>query len=146
MSRETYMTSNPPRARRMKRKTLYIAATCACILVYGVFVALADAQPWLIWPAIGMMLLSMVFACFWMAALDEAAQQAHYIAWYWGGTAGIMVSMLLFVAVALRPAAFEPVLAVLGVPYSFAAGIAAGLLPPSLGYAIWWAVLWLRRG
>ncbi len=146
MSRETQMTSNPPRAGRMKRKTLYIAATCACILVYAVLVSLADTQPWLIWPAIGMMLLSMVFACFWMAALDEVAQQAHYIAWFWGGTAGVMVSMLLFVSVVLRPTAFEPVLAVLDVPYSFAAGIAAGLLPPSLGYAIWWAILWLRRG
>lgn len=145
MSRETNMTSNAPAPRRMKRKSLYIAATALCILAYAGLIVLSGGMPVLIWPAIGVSLLSMVFSCLWMATLDEAAQQAHYIAWFWGGSAGLAVSMMLFVAVALRPAAFEPVLAALGVPYGFAAGIACGLLPPVIGYAIWWAALWLRR-
>jgi hypothetical protein len=146
MSRETPMTSNARPAKRMKRKTLYILATLISIFVYTALVVFSHSQPWLVWPAMAVALVSVVFACFWMVALDEAAQQAHYISWYWGGSAGLLLSMLLFVAVVLRPEAFEPILAELGVSYAFAGGIALGLLPPTIGYVIWWIVLWLRRG
>lgn len=131
---------------RMKRKTIYIAATLISIAVYTAFVVLSRSEPWLIWPAIGVALLSVVFACFWMIGLDEAAQQAHYISWFWGGSAGLLVAMLALVAVVLRPGAFEPFLGELGLANSFAAGIVVGLIPPTIGYAIWWVVLWLRRG
>lgn len=146
MSREIHMSQTARPARRMQRKTLYIVATTICIGIYVGLLAMAGDQPWLIWPGLGAMFLSMVFACLWMATLDEAAQQAHYIAWFWGGSAGLVVSMLLFLSVMLRPEAFEAILSPLGVAYSFGGGIAIGVLPPALGYLIWWAVLWLRRG
>jgi uncharacterized membrane protein YfcA len=145
MSRETSMTSTA-RPKRMKRKTLYIIATTACIAAYAALVLLSHIQAWLIWPALALALLSVVLACLWMVALDEAAQQAHYISWFWGGSAGLLFSMLILVAVVLRPEAFHAFMAEIGPSYSFAAGIMAGLLPPTIGYVIWWIMLWLRRG
>lgn len=146
MSPETHMTSNARPARRMKRKTFYIAATCISMLAYAMLLVLSNAASWLVWPAMGAAVLGVVFACFWVVTLDEAAQQAHYISWFWGGSAGLVVSMLMFVSVALRPEAFEPALAELGAVNAFAGGIAFGVMPPTIGYAIWWIVLWLRRG
>ena len=146
MKPETHMSANARPAKRMKRKTLYIIATFVSMVGYGALLVLSHAQPWLVWPALGFALLGMVFACFWVVALDEAAQQAHYIAWFWGGNAGLLLSMMVFVAAVLAPQAFEPVLSVLGGDETFAAGIVVGVLPAVIGYAIWWAVLWLRRG
>ena len=146
MSRETPITSSARRSSRMKRKTVYIIATGVSMLAYAVLLTFADTQSWMIWPALGAALLGVMFACFWVASLDEAAQQAHYIAWFWGGNAGLLVSMLVFVAAALAPQAFEPILSALGAGETFAAGIMVGVLPAVIGYAIWWVVLWLRRG
>ncbi|HYD72974.1 MAG TPA: hypothetical protein VEF55_07530 [Candidatus Binatia bacterium] len=133
-------------AKRMKRKTLYIIATFVSLLAYGLLLTLSHGQQWLVWPALGAALLGVVFACLWVTALDEAALQAHYIAWFWGGSAGLLLSMLVFVSVILRPVAFATALAPLGGDETFAAGIVVGVTPAVLGYAIWWVVLWLRRG
>jgi hypothetical protein len=146
MSPETSMTSTTRPAKRLKRKSVYILATLACILAYTALVFFSHGQPWLIWPALALALVSVVFACFWMISLDEVAQQAHYVSWYWGGSAGLLLSMLIFVAAVLRPEVFEPLLVRVGVSYSFAGGIVAGVTPPTIGYAIWWIVLWMRRG
>ncbi len=135
-----------PAGRRMKRKTLFIIATSVSMLVYLVLLPLSQMQPWLVWPALTAALLGIVFAGFWMSSIDEAAQQAHYIAWFWGGSVGLLVSMLVFVTAVLRPETFAPVLSMLGASRTFAAGIAVGIIPPVLIYAVWWAVLWLRRG
>jgi hypothetical protein len=146
MNPEKPMTANARRPSRMKRKTLYIIATCVSMLAYAVLLTFVDTQAWMIWPALGAALLGIVFGCFWVASLDEAAQQAHYIAWFWGGSAGLVLSMLVFVAAAVAPQVFEPVLSVLGAGETFVAGIVVGIVPPVVGYAIWWAALWLRRG
>jgi hypothetical protein len=146
MSPETPMSAKARPAGRMKRKTLYIIATGVSMLAYASLMLLSYDTPWLVWPAMGAALIGMVFACFWVVALDEAAQQAHYISWFWGGSAGLLVSMLTFVTAAWRPEVFEPVLSALGASASFTAGIAVGMIPPVIGYTIWWAVLWLRRG
>jgi hypothetical protein len=146
MSQENSMTSTTRPAKRMKRKSAYILATVASIIGYSGLVFFSSGAPWLIWPALAVALLSVVFACFWMVSLDEVAQQAHYVSWYWGGSAGLLLSMLIFVAAVLRPEVFEPMLSQVGVSYSFAGGIVAGVVPPTFGYAIWWIVLWLRRG
>ncbi len=143
------MTNTDLRPRgspRMKRKTLYIAATAICILLYCALMLGAAAQPWLVWPALVIALLSVVFACFWVASLDEAARQAHYIAWYWGGSTGLAVSMLAFVTVMLRPEPFDDLFAAMHAHAVFSAGVMVGLVPAVLGYAIWWVLLWLRRG
>jgi hypothetical protein len=144
MSRENSMNANAP--TRMKRKSLYILVTLLCIILYTGLVFFSHSAPWLIWVALALALLSVVFACFWMISLDEVAQQAHYVSWYWGGSAGLLLSMLILVAVVLRPEVFAPLLERVGVSYSFAGGIIAGVTPPTLGYAIWWIVLWARRG
>jgi len=147
MSPETPMSANArPVSRRMQRKTLYIIATFVSMLAYAVLLTFSDTQPLLIWPALAAALLGIVFACLWVTSLDEVALQAHYVAWFWGGNAGLLVSMLVFVAAALSPQVFEPMLSALGAGETFVAGIVVGVVPAVIGYAIWWAVLWLRRG
>lgn len=131
---------------RMKRKTLFMIASLATSAAYIALTVFARDQQWLIWPALTCALLSVVFAAFWMAALDEAAQQAHYIAWFWGGNVGMMLSMVAFVTVALRPDLLNESLSALSPAQTLAFGIAIGLVPAVVGYAIWWAILWLRRG
>jgi hypothetical protein len=54
--------------------------------------------------------------------------------------------MLAFVTVALRPEAFANLFAAMDAQDGFIAGITVGLFPALIGYAIWWAALWLRRG
>lgn len=147
MRPETHMPANTRPARpRMQRKTLHIIATCLSLLAYMALLVLSNQLAWLVWPALAAALLGCVFACFWIASLDEAAQQAHYIAWFWGGNAGLLLSMLGFVAAMLRPEAFSPALAALDASKTFAIGIMVGVLPAVFGYSVWWAALWLRRG
>jgi Na+/melibiose symporter-like transporter len=147
MSQETDMPANArPASRRMQRKTRYLIATCLSMLAYAILFLLSNQQGWLVWPALAAALLGCVFACFWVASLDEAAQQAHYIAWFWGGNAGLLLSMLAFVAAMLRPDAFAPLVQAMGASRIFAIGIVVGVMPAVIGYALWWAVLWLRRG
>jgi hypothetical protein len=129
----------------MKRKTQYVVATAISVAAYAALTALSQTQPWLVWPTLVALVATVVFACLWMAALDEVAQQAHYVAWYWGGSAGIAVSMLALITVVLRPDALAPLLSPFSAPETFAAGIMCGLMPPAVGYTIWWGALWLRR-
>ena len=66
--------------------------------------------PWLLAMAIAFALVAIIFAFLWVRALDEAKQQAHYIAWYWGGSAGLGFSALVlvgFLPFIVQPDEFE---------------------------------------
>jgi hypothetical protein len=87
----------------------------------------------------------------WFVGLDEMAQRAHYVAWFWGSSLGLGVA-----AVALGIAALFGAVDVLHglVRTSFAHddvgdGMMAGMLviivPMLAGYALWWTAFWLRR-
>ncbi|MGH6950758.1 MAG: hypothetical protein ACREH4_07785 [Vitreimonas sp.] len=149
------MTTTEKPARREKRTNVWIGATSVSLLVYAGFIALSVMQPWAVWIAIlaAAAAVAVVFAVFWMASLDEAAQQAHYVAWYWGGSAGLVVSMLVFLALMpqmLRPeglaGAFAVVPGMTPASVGFLAGLLLGVVPAVLGDVIWWIALWRRRG
>jgi len=44
------------------------------------------------------------FSILWWDALDEASQEAHKFAWFWGGSVGLVVAGLVLMAIpAVRP-------------------------------------------
>jgi len=139
---------------RERRKNLAMAATGVFMLLYAASLTadlMLDAN--LFWLTAMLILGVGVGAGLWAQALDEAKLNAHYVAWFWGGSAGLLASSLVFIATlptlvtpygldAFVPAGLEP----LAVNGAFAAGIALGMFPACIGYVIWWSVLSARRG
>ena len=144
------MTASASKSPRRRRKAFAMAAMLASLGIYLGVMVFAGGAPWLIWVVLFAALLIAVFASLWVASLDEAALQAHYVAWYWGGSAGVVLSMLIYVLAMLQPGAFQQAVAMFGpaadAQLGFGAGVLLGLVPAVLGYKIWWVVLWLRRG
>lgn len=141
------------RSNREKRKSLGMIGTAVCLVVYGAFLSQTLDHAWAIWLAIAAAVAMVLFAVVWVAALDEAAQQAHYVAWYWGGSAGLAISVLVFLALLptmLNPVALEAPLArlpvAMGTSFGFLVGFVLGVVPATLGYVIWWVAVWMRRG
>jgi hypothetical protein len=109
----------------------------------------AKASPalWLIACA-AVTLVSFVVGMMWMNGIDELAQRAHYVAWYWGGSMGLAAMMFLFLASpALVQLVDMPGLAAKlgGEVGAFNAGIATSLVFMTFGYGFWWLVFWLRK-
>ena len=77
----------------------------------------------------------------WWNGLDEAAQEAHKWAWWWGSTAGlafagVVLLTLLYGTGDLGQASAKSVLLV-------GAGIIMGF--QTVGYGVAWAIWWLKR-
>lgn len=112
-----------------------------------------DADRALVWVVAAMAVIimtgGMVVTVAWMRSIDEAAQEAHKAAWFWGGTAGMMVGGILIILTVLPqartwaiPSGFEG----RADPAAYAAtGGAAMMLIMVLGYTIVWAWWWWRR-
>jgi hypothetical protein len=144
-----------PRARRWKVWQWYLLV---CFIAGGVvgLVTELDLVPqiprsvWLVGSGL-LVVLAMAVGTLWMREIDELAQQAHYVAWFWGGSIGMCVLLfLVFAAPTLHPAidfaAIESRFAPMGGESAgFVAGIMASLLVMTLGYGAWWLVFWLRR-
>jgi hypothetical protein len=77
----------------------------------------------------------------WWRELDEAAQEAHKWAWWWGSTFGLAIG-----AVALFTLSYGAPAALTGSPKSLLLG-GAGIiaLAQTIGYGVAWAMWWLRR-
>lgn len=139
---------------RQRRKNLYVGLTALFMGLYGASVVTdlsIDAN--LFWLTAAFIVAAIGFACLWVRALDEAQMQAQYVSWYWGGSMGLSVSALVFIALmplvvepgaisALFPSGAGPILPNL----TFSAGFMLGILPAVIGYLIWWTVVFLRRG
>ena len=102
-------------------------------------------------PSIGVVVLAAGLAVFlalhtlyWWRSLDEAAQEAHKWAWWWGGNLGLIGGAAVVITAAngadLLPAR---------VPHSDAAMVAVGVVAvfvaQTVGYAIAWCVWWVAR-
>lgn len=85
----------------------------------------------------------------WMQSIDEAAQEAHKWAWFWGGSAAMALSMvLLFIGM-------TPMSKTIAIPSAFsgrtdpAAYATTGalwlLVLMVAGYSIAWGIWWLRH-
>ncbi|MBL8547092.1 MAG: hypothetical protein JNL81_11550 [Hyphomonadaceae bacterium] len=150
MSQSSQVQRRSPRERR---KTLLTVLTFVFMTLYAVsFTADLLLEINLFWLTIALVLACTVCAFGWARLLDEGKINAHYVAWYWGGSAGLMVSSLIFVSLApvlVSPNgmdAFIPQqLAAFATNLSFAAGFLLAMIPAAIGYVAWWIVLVSRR-
>jgi hypothetical protein len=138
---------------RERRKSLAMVFTGVFMLLYAASLTADMAlEANLFWLTAVFVLATGAGAIVWARTLDEAKLNAHYIAWYWGGSAGLMLSALIFVALIptlltpnglddLFPSAFAP----FATNLSFAAGLMLGMFPAAVGYLVWWGVLWAQR-
>jgi hypothetical protein len=92
--------------------------------------------------AVGLAMAVGLWVCArWWRGLDEAAQEAHKWAWWWGSTFGGSLG-----GVALFTLAYSGESALTGDPADILIG-GAGLIviAQALGYGVAWAVWWLQR-
>ena len=85
----------------------------------------------------------------WMRSIDEAAQEAHKWAWYWGGSCGMAVGgVIALMAVPQRAASLDlpSLLPDRTDPAAYlVTGAALMVLMMIAGYGVAWAVWWLKR-
>jgi len=79
----------------------------------------------------------------WWRGLDEAAQEAHKWAWWWGSTFGLAIGGVVLFAVVLG--AGDRLLAGRASDDLVLIGAALVGFVQIAGYGIAWAVWWLRR-
>ena len=95
------------------------------------------------------MLISLWVGLKWMSSIDEAAQEAHKWAWYWGGSSGMAVGGALVIMASLPQAAAINIPAWYSDrtdPAAYAATGAFAMLALMLvGYGVAWAWWWWAR-
>lgn len=139
---------------RERRRQFFMTITWVFILGYALSLAADILLPVnLLWLTLALVIIGLGAAFAWARYLDEGKLNAHYIAWYWGGSLGLSASMLAFVALIpamLTPGAAEamlpPTLAPIAANLTFAAGFLLAIIPACLGYMTWWLLLMARRG
>lgn len=140
---------------RVSRKNMFMVITALGFVPYLVALLTDLVAPAnLFWLTALSILIIFVGAVGWARSLDEGAMSAHYISWYWGGSLGLMISIMIYIA--LIPTLLNPNVSVdailaeaIGAPLpnaGFHAGFMLALLPAVLGYVAWWAIVWARRG
>jgi hypothetical protein len=95
--------------------------------------------------AISLGMAAGIWACLrWWRGLDEAAQEAHKWAWWWGSTGGLAIGGigLLTVLIASLDRALVIAMPAQELIYVSALGTVG---VQALGYTVAWAVWWLRR-
>ncbi|QTC88465.1 hypothetical protein [Brevundimonas pondensis] len=103
-------------------------------------------------PSIGVVVLAAGLAVFlalhtlyWWRNLDEAAQEAHKWAWWWGGNLGFIAGGAAVVIAALNGADLLPA----RVPHTdtalIALGVVAAFAAQAVGYGIAWCGWWVAR-
>ena len=90
------------------------------------------------------MAVAMGACIWWWRGIDEAAREAHKVAWWWGGTGGMAVAGVILLSLTL-PEAGEALLEGASNQDLLAAGMVAVVGFQILGYTIAWAVWWLRH-
>ena len=87
----------------------------------------------------------------WFLGLDELAQRAHYVAWFWGSSLGIVIAALIL-AVGVMTGAVDNLHGIVrgffghdDVGDGMMAGMLIIVVPMMLGYVGWWTAFWLRR-
>lgn len=79
----------------------------------------------------------------WWRGVDEAVRESHKWAWYWGGSVGTALGMVVFALLAWE----ADVAALPDIPPADAmmGGMALILGLQLIGYTVAWAAWWLRR-
>lgn len=82
----------------------------------------------------------------WWRRLDEAAREAHKWAWYWGGSTGMLMGLVLMLVLTTRPADIAIPASLGETPADLVgAGMMAILLFQMVGYGLAWAWWWWAR-
>ncbi len=82
----------------------------------------------------------------WWRRLDEAAREAHKWAWYWGGSTGMLVGLVLMLVLTTRPADIVLPASLGQTPADLVgAGMIITLGFQLVGYGLAWAWWWLGR-
>jgi hypothetical protein len=85
-------------------------------------------------------------ACvWWWRGIDEAAREAHKWAWWWGGSSGMVVGAVVLLTLTVRDDGSTPADVGLSVADLVAGGMYAILLFQMAGYAVAWAIWWLKH-
>jgi hypothetical protein len=96
-----------------------------------------------------LMIMAVVIGAVWMRSIDEAAQEAHKWAWYWGGSTGLAVGGVGVVLATLPDAArWTPPAFFHGRTDAVAWMVtgAFGLMTLMvIGYCVAWALWWVMR-
>ncbi|MBX9616865.1 MAG: hypothetical protein K2X25_14825 [Caulobacteraceae bacterium] len=113
-------------------------------------VAPREFPAWLFFLVIaGTMAGSIWVGAIWMRSIDEAAQEAHKSAWYWGGSCGLALGSVVALMAILPQAATFVLPTVLPDRTDPAAYMVTGAALMALvmiaGYGIAWVIWWLRR-
>lgn len=82
----------------------------------------------------------------WWRRLDEAAREAHKWAWYWGGSSGMLIGLVLMLVLTTRPADVAMPVSLGVTPADLVgAGMIITLGFQLVGYGLAWAWWWLGR-
>ena len=93
-----------------------------------------------------MMVAVLGVSFWWWSRLDEAARDAHKWAWYWGGSTGMLIGLVLMMVLTTRPADIAVPASLGETPADLiGAGMLAILLFQLTGYGLAWAWWWLGR-
>jgi hypothetical protein len=110
--------------------------------VSAAFGETAGAGPLIVAGSVGLAMAAALWVCTrWWRSLDEAAQEAHKWAWWWGSTAGLAIG-----SVALYTLVYSAPEAITAAPKDLLLGGAGFVVVvQTLGYAVAWAFWWLKR-
>ena len=88
----------------------------------------------------------LMICIWWWRRLDEAAREAHKWAWYWGGSTGMLVGLVLMLVLTTRPADIVLPASLGQTPADLVgAGMIITLGFQLVGYGLAWAWWWLGR-
>ncbi len=148
------MTPTPRRPRLGPRATFFsLLLTCLLLgAVAGTASALLRPEDGIMSALVPGLILALVFVAVflislkWWRTLDEAAQEAHKWAWWWGGSWGMAAGFIVIGALYLLDRD-DAVGGLLGNSPSaiFYHGAMAIVLAQTLGYALCWSLWWLSR-
>jgi hypothetical protein len=86
-----------------------------------------------------------IWACLrWWRTLDEAAQEAHKWAWWWGSTGGLAIGGTALLTVMIASLDRDLVIALPAQELIYVSALGT-VGVQGVGYGIAWAVWWLKR-
>jgi hypothetical protein len=151
----TSRASAAPRRRRWKVWHWYLLVCLIAGAAYGfaseMGIALLKTPLTITLVAVAVVIFAMVTSVLWMREIDELARQAHYVAWFWGGSTGLAVLLFLMLAAPALAAYFDfTIIERVMAPFAgeggaFFAGIMTSIVVLTLCYGAWWIFFWLRK-
>ncbi|MBL8558634.1 MAG: hypothetical protein JNM47_07935 [Hyphomonadaceae bacterium] len=154
----TKLTETSGAAKSRRKLKVWQWYLIACLVAGGIYgfvsemdFALVKSPVTILIVAAVVVVFAMVVSLIWMNEIDELARQAHYEAWFWGGSTGLGFLLFLMLAAPALPGlidfqAIEDMMAPFaGEGGAFLGGVMASILILTLCYGAWWIFFWLRK-